>query len=333
MTVEVRPCKFPAFRQAWAAGVMLLCLLCVPDTSFSNAGEASPEATRNGDFDFEFGAWDIHLSRRLNPLSGSDEWVEYSGSSVVRKVWDGRANLGELNVDGPAGSIQGLSLRLYNPDTDQWHIHWASSRDGLVGEAMVGGFEDGIGRFYNQEMFDGRMVAVRFVFSEITPTTFSLEQAFSEDDGASWEANWIAKFERRSDASADGAVRAVWSTLDEAWNAREAEPFADLFTVDTSFQFVDRGESLEGRAVVRDYFAERFPRFAPDLRHRTSVQRVRPVAEDVRALDGTVEILRVASDAEPAVLRTFAIFAMMARDGDDWRIDVLRVYQLPAESE
>jgi hypothetical protein len=68
------------------------------------------------DFDFEFGEWTVQLSRLRSPLSGSRDWVEYQGTSVVRRVWDGRANLGELQVDGPDGHIEGLSLRLYDPD-------------------------------------------------------------------------------------------------------------------------------------------------------------------------------------------------------------------------
>jgi hypothetical protein len=147
-------------------------------------------------FDFELGEWAVRISRLEHPLTGSTAWVEYEGTSVVRKVWNGRANLGELQVEGPAGRIQGLSLRLYDPEARQWSIHWASSRDGLLGEAMVGGFRGGVGEFYNQERFDGRAVFVRFVFSEITAASFRLEQAFSDDGGRSWEANWIAAFER-----------------------------------------------------------------------------------------------------------------------------------------
>jgi hypothetical protein len=148
------------------------------------------------DFDFEFGDWTARISRLLRPLTGSTEWAEYEGTSAVRRVWDGRANLGELDVAGPAGRIQGLSLRLYNPETGQWYISWASSRNGALGPPMIGGFTNGIGEFYNQEIFDGRAIFVRFVFSDITPTTFRLEQAFSADGGRTWEANWIATFQR-----------------------------------------------------------------------------------------------------------------------------------------
>ena len=148
------------------------------------------------DFDFEIGAWQARLRRRLRPLTGSDEWVELEGTSVVRRVWDGRANLGELEVQGGQARIQGLSLRLYNPQSRQWSIHWANSRDGSLGPAMIGQFAGGRGLFYNQELFEGRAILVRFVFSDITPTSFRLEQAFSADGGGTWEPNWVSAFTR-----------------------------------------------------------------------------------------------------------------------------------------
>ena len=148
------------------------------------------------DFDFEFGAWKAHISRRLKPLTGSTNWVEYEGTSVVRKVWNGRANLGELEVSGASGQIQGLSLRTYNPQSRQWHISWVNSAEGTVGVPMIGGFKNGRGEFYNQEPFNGRAIFVRFIFSDITANSFRLEQAFSNDGGKTWEPNWIAKFSR-----------------------------------------------------------------------------------------------------------------------------------------
>jgi hypothetical protein len=148
------------------------------------------------DFDFEFGDWTVQLSRLLDPLTGSDQWVEYQGTSVVRRVWDGRANLGEFEVEGSAGHIQGLSLRLYNPETAEWSIRWASSRDGELGPPMVGGFGDGVGEFHSEELWNDRSIGVRFQFTDITETTFQLEQAFSDDKGQTWEANWIARFHR-----------------------------------------------------------------------------------------------------------------------------------------
>ena len=161
---------------------------------------ASPPVTSEREdgqrgFDFEMGTWGAHLSRLLDPLTASDRWVEYEGTSIVRPIWDGRANLGELDVEGPAGHIQGLSLRLFHPEAQEWHIYWANSRDGALGQPLIGGFHDGRGEFFNQELFEGRAVFVRFVVSG-TGSAFRLEQAFSADAGASWEPNWIADFQR-----------------------------------------------------------------------------------------------------------------------------------------
>lgn len=155
-------------------------------------------ALRDGsrDFDFEFGDWNARIARRLKPLTGSTEWVEYRGSSVVRPWWDGRANIGELRVSGPSGKIEGMSVRLYDPAARQWRIHWASSSDGQLGPAMVGGFTGDRGEFYNQEMLGNRSIYVRFLFSGVSAGTrkFRIEQAFSADGGKSWETNWIADF-------------------------------------------------------------------------------------------------------------------------------------------
>jgi hypothetical protein len=158
--------------------------------------QASPERDGQHDFDFEFGSWKARLSRLQHPLTGSTTWLDYEGTSVVRKVWDGRANLGELDVDGPSGHIQGLTLRLYNPQSRQWNISWANAADPTLGQPMTGEFKDGRGEFYGQEPFNGRIVTVRFVFSDITPTSFKFEQAFSKDWGKTWEVNWKAVFTR-----------------------------------------------------------------------------------------------------------------------------------------
>lgn len=187
------------FRAGVLAGAFFF--IASPATVFAQSPPAAQEAPalRDGqrDFDFEFGAWDVTIKRLLNPLLGADEWVELKGLSTVRKVWDGRANLGELDVEGDGVAILGLSFRLYNPETRQWSIRWASSRDGELGLPMIGGFKDGRGEFYNQELYNGKAIFVRFIFSDVTAKSFKLEQAFSPDGGKKWEPNWIAMFSRR----------------------------------------------------------------------------------------------------------------------------------------
>lgn len=173
-------------------------LLSTRSDSDEPSVSSGPLSARDGqhDFDFEFGAWHAHLKRRLHPLQSSNEWVEYDGTSVVRKVWDGKANLGEFNVTNATAHVQGMSLRLYNPSSRQWSIYWASSEDGSLTTPLVGGWTNGRGLFYDQESYQGRMVFFRFTFSDLTPTSFRLEQAISADGGATWLANWIATFAR-----------------------------------------------------------------------------------------------------------------------------------------
>ena len=151
------------------------------------------------DFDFEIGTWRTRLSRLQNPLTGSTKWVEYEGTSVVRKVWNGRANLVELDVSGPAGRIEALSLRLYNPESRQWSLNFSNVRGGTMSPPTIGEFKNGRGEFFSQETLNGRAILVRFVISDITPTSCRFEQAFSVDGGKTWEVNWIAMDTRVKD--------------------------------------------------------------------------------------------------------------------------------------
>jgi hypothetical protein len=151
------------------------------------------------DFDFEIGSWKTHIARLEHPLSGSNRWVEYDGTSVVRKIWHGRANLLELEVEGPAGRIEGLSLRLYNPESRQWSLSFVNSRVGTLSRPTIGEFKNRRGEFFDQEEFNGGAILVRFVISEITPDSCHFEQAFSADGGKSWEVNWVATDTRIKD--------------------------------------------------------------------------------------------------------------------------------------
>jgi hypothetical protein len=167
------------------------------------AADSHPDARRDGqhDFDFEIGTWNTHLKRLVRPLTGSTTWVEYDGTTTVRKVWNGRANLVELEVDGSKGHIEALSLRLYNPESHQWSLNFSSSAGGTLGTPTIGEFKNGRGEFIDQETLGPRMILVRFVISNITPTSCHFEQSFSDDGGKTWEVNWIADDSLMSEAS------------------------------------------------------------------------------------------------------------------------------------
>jgi hypothetical protein len=184
--------------------MVLMCPLVPPAQTDSSAVKApqqvkTPPSDGQHDFDFEIGSWKTHLRRRLHPLSGSNTWVEYEGTTVVRKIWNGGANLVELVADGPAGHFEGMSLRLYNPESRQWSLNFANRNSGVLGQPTVGEFKNGRGEFYDQETLNGRAILVRFVISDITSDSCRFEQAFSDDGGKSWEVNWIATDTRVKD--------------------------------------------------------------------------------------------------------------------------------------
>jgi hypothetical protein len=183
---------------------ILLASAAIPRTAQQAAAGPLPVpagVARDGarDFDFEIGSWSTRVRVLRNPLSGgTPDWAEYQGTSIVRPALGGRANLVELSVEGPAGRIEGVSLRLYNPQSHQWNINFASLRGGTLTPPVFGGFDGrGSGTFYGQDMLDGRAIFVRFVITQASAVEAHFEQAFSADGGASWEVNWIA-VDRRS---------------------------------------------------------------------------------------------------------------------------------------
>jgi len=161
------------------------------------------------DFDFEIGTWKVHLKKLQHPLTGSTTWTEFDGTVAARAVWDGRANFDEFEADSPSGHIEGLTLRLYNPQAHQWNLYWANPKDGTFsGPPQVGEFKNGIGEFYCQDTYNGRTILIRYVWSAITPNSAHFEQSFSTDGGKTWEINWITDQTRTGAESAKASAAA-----------------------------------------------------------------------------------------------------------------------------
>jgi hypothetical protein len=149
------------------------------------------------DFDFAFGRWKEHTTRLQHPLTGSTTWIQMDGVSEVKKIWGGRANLTELESDGPNGHLELLALRLYNPQSRQWNLTFATSGVGVLGmPPCTGEFSNGRGEFYDQEVYNGKAIWVRFMITPLTKDTYRSEQAFSDDGGRTWETNWINEYTR-----------------------------------------------------------------------------------------------------------------------------------------
>jgi hypothetical protein len=183
-----------SLRLTGLIGAAALALLCVcPPAASQSAGV--PHDGQH-DFDFDLGNWETHSSRLLHPLTGSTTWVDMDGVTIVKEIWGGRANLAEFKADGPAGHIELLSLRWYNPTAHQWYLDFATPNVGTLGIPGVGEFKQGRGDFYDQETINGKSILVRFSIWRITAGTAQSEQAFSDDGGKTWETNWVNRYTR-----------------------------------------------------------------------------------------------------------------------------------------
>lgn len=193
-------------RRPLLVGGLLALVLPLSALVRQTSTSAKPAAPRDGsrDFDFEIGSWKTHLKRLKGPLTGSTTWLEYEGTTVVRKVWGGRANILELVADGPDGHFEGLNLRLYNPEARQWSLNFSNSRSGTLSEPTIGEFTNGRGEFFDRETLNGRMIYVKFVIQPITADSIRFEQSFSDDGGKTWELNWVAVDTRVKEAGAKG---------------------------------------------------------------------------------------------------------------------------------
>jgi hypothetical protein len=174
-----------------------------PTTTETNSTTGKTDAESDGQHDFDplLGSWKFRLRRRIHPLTGSTTWVDLSGTGVCYKVWNGRAQLDTVELDGPTGHIEGLTLRLFNPQTHQWRLYWANSKDGTVVVPQIGQFKNGHGEFYAQDDLDRKIIFVRFDWTNLGTSSPHFEQSFSNDGGKTWEVNWITDQTRISESS------------------------------------------------------------------------------------------------------------------------------------
>jgi hypothetical protein len=149
------------------------------------------------DFDFVFGTWRVHHRRLRRPLSGSDEWYEFEGTSKHLPLWGGKGNVEEVIAESPLGTIEGTAIRFYDEPSGQWSIHWGTPKDGLTTPPNVGAFDErGIGEFFARDTFEGTPILSRFRWTPLDADRCRWEQHFSADDGATWELNWLMEFTR-----------------------------------------------------------------------------------------------------------------------------------------
>ena len=180
-------------------GMGLATIMCVscPCVGLSHTAAPTP-AVHDGqhDFDFNLGVWHTHIKRILDPFASSSNSVELNGTVTVRKVWGGKAELEEIEADGPKGHWEGLTLFLYNPSAHQWSQSFANSKVGAL-TSNVGEFKDGRVVLVGQDStVSDKTILVRAVWSDFKPDSHQYEESYSNDGGATWVTSFTANLTR-----------------------------------------------------------------------------------------------------------------------------------------
>ena len=173
------------------------------NTAAAAPGTQSAEQARTQDhardFDFLIGKkWKIHNKRLKDRLKGSNEWIEFEATSPrSRQILNGMGNEDEYHTDFWPNFV-GMSFRFYSPSTQTWSIYWADSRRGLniLEPPVLGRFDGSRGVFEGNDVFEGKPIIVRYIWSRADTPSPRWEQAFSEDGGKTWETNWVMDFTR-----------------------------------------------------------------------------------------------------------------------------------------
>ena len=152
------------------------------------------EATGVNDFDFLMGSWRVHHRRLKERLADNHEWIEFEGTCSMQKILGNAGNMDENVLDLPGAPYRAVTLRAYDATKKQWSIWWIDGRNpSHLDPPVVGAFKNGIGTFYADDMFEGKPIRIRFLWTNLT-TKPHWEQAFSNDGGKTWETNWVMEF-------------------------------------------------------------------------------------------------------------------------------------------
>lgn len=148
------------------------------------------------DFDFFHGRWTVRHRLLKARLAGCADWIVFDGTTVTQPILSGLGNMDDNWLDRPGAPYAAATLRKFDPQARLWSIWWFDARHAGIEPPVLGRFENGVGTFFCEDVFEDRPIKVRFLWSAITPTTCEWRQAFSEDEGATWETNWEMRFTR-----------------------------------------------------------------------------------------------------------------------------------------
>jgi hypothetical protein len=177
--------------------------LAIPKLTFDANGElmiTASSTSSNSDFDFLEGKWKMHHRRLNKRLANNNDWTEFDSFDENHKILGGTANMDTLStteMPGLNGKLfEGVTIRLFNPKTRLWSLYWVASTIGVMDPPVVGSFENGVGHFFTKDTFNGKPIIMMFRWDARDKERPIWSQAFSPDNGKTWEWNWFNVSER-----------------------------------------------------------------------------------------------------------------------------------------
>jgi hypothetical protein len=172
-------------------------LLCDPVFAIPAAAGETAMTDHAHDFDFLIGKWRVHHRRLKERLANNHDWVEFEGTCELTMTMGGQGTMDDNFIGLPSGGYRAMGLRGYDPKTQTWAIWWLDARDPhKIEPPVMGNFQNGVGTFEGDDIFNAKPIKVRFQWSRITANSAHWEQAFSPDGGKTWEMNWAMDFTR-----------------------------------------------------------------------------------------------------------------------------------------
>ena len=179
--------------------ILICVLLGLPfaaSASQANAPDAGTKPARDGshDFDFEYGKWRMPNHRLVKRLAGSHQWEDFITCDEGTPLPGGIGGMDVMHASYWTDFV-GVTLRTYDPKTGLWRIYWVDNHfsDGTIQPPVIGKFDGNVGVFTGHDTYNGKPVLVRFIWT-VNPkgsrAVAKWEQAFSPDNGKTWETNW-----------------------------------------------------------------------------------------------------------------------------------------------
>ena len=180
--------------------------IAIPKLSFDAKGNLLIKASStssNSDFDFLVGKWKMHHRRLNKRLENCKEWTEFESTDSNYKILSGSADMDVLSttqMPGLEGKLfEGATLRLFDPKTRLWRLYWVASNVGVLDPPVVGSFENNVGHFFAKDTFKGKNIIMVFRWDVRDKEHPVWSQAFSPDNGKTWEWNWYNVSERMNE--------------------------------------------------------------------------------------------------------------------------------------